>query len=66
MDRVEIYQKVWKTGGNAHVITIRTDIMKILDLKTGDLVKATLTKIQQQQNNKNQTQEGTTTFQRRE
>lgn len=46
MEKAVIYAKIWKTGSNTDVITIRRDIMKLMSLKRGETVQITINKMQ--------------------
>lgn len=45
VQEAKIYQRIWKTGQNTDVITIRKDLMDMLSLKRGDTVEATIKKV---------------------
>lgn len=46
MDEAITYQRIWKTGRNTDVITIKKEIMKLLKAKRGDTIMATIKKIE--------------------
>lgn len=45
MEEAKIYRQIWKTGQNTEVITIEKGIMRLLDLKRGDTIEATIKKV---------------------
>ena len=50
MEEAKIYAKIWKTGQNTDVITIKKEIVRLLDLKKGDTIEATIKRIKRAPN----------------
>lgn len=54
MDSITTYQKVWCSGQNADVITIKKEIMRLLNIKRGQIIQVTIKTIEQPNNTKEQ------------
>lgn len=49
MEEATTYTKIWKTGKNTDVITIKKEIMKLMKLKRGDTLQITIKRIRNKQ-----------------